>query len=503
MDRLKEIIQVLARRRMKRIEVFNDTGKVARSSLYYRLYQGIRDGEFTTDEEAARAIFGTDATEKKYLMLKSRVKARLLSTLMFLDNANSRYELAVIQCARGIFSAQILLQNGARSTAEAMLHSTLNQAEKFELTDVAMNCLLKLRYSAAFIGNKAAFDEYRQRYREKEELYVAESRAEEYYQVLVLPFGKSSSNRPELSVEALAFVEETERLRRPRTSFKLEMTHFRLKVMAGQISGNPEMVMQACDEGEAYLKERKHLALPIRFGEIAVYRLTVYIQLGDFERGSQLVLDSLQYFNEGSLNWMIFMESYFLLAMHTGHYACAADIYLKVTRHHRFGTLDDTRKEKWRIFEGFLQYILDGQIDPASGARFESQFKLMKFLNEVPIYSKDKRGLNIAILILQVLFLLDRRDYSGIISRAEALKVYCSRYLKVDENYRSNCFLKMMLLMEKKGFAYEETSRTSERYFALLKSHRYNYEAGNTASLEIIPYEHLWSTILGKLQAIK
>ena len=172
----------------------------------------------------------------------------------------------------------------------------------------------------------------------------------------------------------------------------------------------------------------------------------------------------------------------------TAHYAKAAEVFRQATEHPRFSSLDDVRKEKWRIFEAFLRYILNGRIDAEAGGVAESQFKLMKFLNEVPTYSKDKRGLNIAIIILQILFLLDRRDFDGIIARAEALKVYCSRYLKLDENYRSNCFLKMMLLMEKKGFEYEATSKIADQYFQSLKSSRFNYEAGNLASLEIIPF---------------
>lgn len=500
MDKLQEIIRVVARMRLKRIEVFNENGNLNRKNLYYRLYQGIKDGSFSSDEDAARALFDTDASDKKYQMLKSRVKNRLLNTMLFLDNSMSRYDQAVLQCNRNLMAAKALLQSGARKAGESMLMTTLTQAEKFELNDVALSCLLSLRYSAAFSGNKAEFDFYRKRFQEVEDIFHAECKAEEYYQVITLPFGKSSSNRPELASIANSYVQEIEEERAKHTSYKLELVLFRLRVMAGQIGGNPESVLEACDQAEKFLNQRKHLAAKIRFGEIGLYRMTAYLQLGAFEEGRKTVETGLQNFGDGSLNWTIFLEHYFLLCMHTSHYAQAAEVFKQVTEHPRFGNLDEVRKEKWRIFEAFLRYILNGRIDPAAGEVVESQFKLMKFLNEVPTYSKDKRGLNIAILILQILFLLDRRDFDGIIARAEALKVYCSRYLKVDENYRSNCFLKMMILMEKKGFEYEATSKMAERYFQSLKTSRFNYEAGNLASLEIIPYEQLWATILHKLR---
>ncbi|MBP8074140.1 MAG: hypothetical protein KAY96_05235 [Bacteroidia bacterium] len=500
MDRLQEIIRVVGRMRLRRIEVFNETAGRYRKNLYYRLYQGIKEGTFKTDADASMALFGVEPSEKKYLMLKSRVKNRLLNTLLFLDNTMSRYDQAILQCNRNLVAAKALLQSGARKAGESMLITTLHQAEKFELNDVALSCLLSLRYSAAFSGNRTDFEHYRKRFREVEAIFHAECKAEEFYQIITLPFGKSSSNQPELASTANAFVEEIELERRKHTSFKLELVLFRLRVMAGQIGGNPDLVLEACDQTEVFLSKRKHLAAKIRYGEIALYRMTAYIQLGTFEPGLKTFNNGLQFFGDGSLNWMIFQEHFFLLCMHTAHYAKAAEVFRQATEHPRFSSLDDVRKEKWRIFEAFLRYILNGRIDAEAGGVAESQFKLMKFLNEVPTYSKDKRGLNIAIIILQILFLLDRRDFDGIIARAEALKVYCSRYLKLDENYRSNCFLKMMLLMEKKGFEYEATSKIADQYFQSLKSSRFNYEAGNLASLEIIPYEQLWSTILQKLR---
>lgn len=502
MDKLHEIVRVVGRKRLKRIEVFNDFGGSKKDNLYYRFYRGVKDGTFQSDEDAAKALFETDPSDKKYLMLKSRVKARLLNTLFFLDNTSSRYEQAVYKCNRNLMTAKFLLLNGARATAESMLRTTLHESDKFELTEISLNCLLSLRYGASITGNITDFDYYRKRFSEVEALFQAECKAEEYYQVITIPFSRSNSNRPELAAQAMEYVEEIENVRKEHSSFRLEMALFRLKTMAGQICGDHEYVLKACDENEAYISKKTNMTLKIRFGEIALYRIVAFLHLGRYEDGKKIASKSVQYFGEGSANWMIFHENYFLLCMHTGNYQMAADIYQQVTEHPRFEKIDDTRKEKWRIFEAFLRYMLNGNIDIEAGAIAESQFKIMKFLNEVPIYSKDKRGLNIAIIILQVLFLLDRGDFDGIISKAEALRVYCSRYLRQDENYRSNCFLKTVLLMEKKDFDYERTAKNAERYFHKLNSSRFDYQNGNLASLEIIPYEKLWKTILGKLHNI-
>jgi hypothetical protein len=502
MEKLQEIVRVVGRKRIKKIEVFNDQQSVGRGSLLYKFYQGLKSGKFQSDEDAARELCGTDAMDKKYLMLKSRVRRRLMNTLFFLEKSPSRYEQAIHKCNRNLVAAKYLLLNGARLSAESLLRATLAEAEKFGLTEVAVSCLRTLRYRASFSGNENEFRRYNQRFKELQQILDAEYLAEEYYQVITIPYVKSLSVRPELAKEAYQYLKEIEEVRKKGTSFELEMNYFRLRIMTHQIAVHHHEVIKACGEAEAFLSKNRHISQNIRFGEYAFYRIIAYMHLGEYELGKETANNSLRYYQKGSLNWMIFLEYFFLLSMHTKNYQKAAEIYQEVVGHPRFQQLDETRREKWRIFEAFLRYMAKEVLDEATHAETDSaRFNIFKFINEVPTFSKDKRGLNIAILILQVLFFLDRSDYNGIIQRAETLKVYTSRYLKQDENYRSNCFLKMVLIMENKDFDYERTARVAEKYYAKLKNSALNYQNGNVANIEIIPYEQLWATILEKLKA--
>ncbi|MEM1000518.1 MAG: hypothetical protein AAGN35_25925 [Bacteroidota bacterium] len=500
MKKLQEIVRVVGRKRLRRIEVFNEAGGgTNRSSLYYRFYRGIKEQKYTTDEEAARDLCGTDPTDKKYLMLKSRVRARLINTLFFLDQTTTRYEAALYKCNRNLVAAKFLLQGNARYTATSMLRSTYNEAEKYGLTAIAIDCLRHLRYGASLNGQEALYRQYNERFKELQRILAAEDLAEGYYQEITLPFARSSANIPQLSQTAFAHLQEIEELRSNLSSFNLELQYFRLRIMAHQIATHYREVLAAAEEGEAFLKEHADFVQQIRFGEFAFYKMAALLHLGEYEKGKSLANRSLNYYPEGSLNWMLFLEYYFLLCMHTGNYDKAAEVYKKVTEHPRFEMMNQVRKEKWKIFEAFLTYMMQDVLQSDNG-QFTQKFKVWKFMNEVPIFSRDKRGLNIAILVLQVLFLLDRGDFDGIIQRAEALKVYASRYLKQDENFRSNCFLKMVLLMEKKDFNYERTRKTSEKYYHKLQTSRFDYKHGSLATLEIIPYEHLWQTILEKLR---
>ncbi len=56
------------------------------------------------------------------------------------------------------------------------------------------------------------------------------------------------------------------------------------------------------------------------------------------------------------------------------------------------------------------------------------------------------------IKLLQILFLLTDHKYGQIIDRIDALNQYTYRYLRKDETFRSNCFIKMLVLMTKADF---------------------------------------------------
>ena len=123
------------------------------------------------------------------------------------------------------------------------------------------------------------------------------------------------------------------------------------------------------------------------------------------------------------------------------------------------------------------------------------EFRLYRFLNDVPIFSKDKRGINVTILILHIMFLLRQGKHGHICDRVDALKQYSRRYLRRDENFRSNCFIKMLILLPKASFNKMRTERHASDLVKKLNSMPiHNTRQG--IETEPIPYEHLWEMTL-------
>ena len=122
-----------------------------------------------------------------------------------------------------------------------------------------------------------------------------------------------------------------------------------------------------------------------------------------------------------------------------------------------------------------------------------------KFLNEVPLYSKDKSGLNVQILIVQILFYFRQGKIDQAINRIASLNQYCHKYLRKDHTLRSNCFIKMLVILITNQFHKEATLRKTKKYIKILKENPIQ-KAKQSIAIEIVPFEDLWEIITADLK---
>ena len=165
--------------------------------------------------------------------------------------------------------------------------------------------------------------------------------------------------------------------------------------------------------------------------------------------------------------WFKLQELYLTLCLHTRNYQKAWETYHCATGHRKFRSLFANAQEVWRIYEAWLYFLLRaGKIHDREG-KAKKKFRLGKFINEVPTFSKDKRGLNVPILIVQIVLLLQEGVYDRLFDRMEAIAQYKHRYLDKEQNYRSNVFIRMLLETSKASFNKKEAMERVERYHKL------------------------------------
>ena len=181
-----------------------------------------------------------------------------------------------------------------------------------------------------------------------------------------------------------------------------------------------------------------------------------------------------------------------MICLYTRDYQEAYDLYKEQAKH---DCLFPTLAEYWKIIWGYLYFLI--KVEKIKEYT-EERFHLGKFLNEVPIYSKDKAGNNINILIIQVLTRMQREQYGQIIDRIEALETYSRTYTRNPETKRANLFIKMILQMNKASFRPVATERKTRA--TLEKLQNTPLGLGQNLAIEMVPYEVLWEEVMGMLK---
>lgn len=493
----REMVSLVTTQRLKKIEVIDDIGSYG-NNLNHQLFKGIANGTYKTDDEAAQALYQSKGSDKKYQMLKSRLKDRLVNTLFFIDHSkiqNTPYQRAVYQCNRNYFCAKLLLTHGARTSAISMAKSTLTSSEKFDLNEITLLCARMLRHHYSMAGLKKEYSRYHNLVLNSLKKVRAETKAENMYEGLVMEFALSKAFRPEIEKKAKQFFIQSKELSKYQNTFHLTILYYRIGTLYYQISRNYKGLLQLCNRQQLYLKKNPIFYAPSGEGEIALLKMVCCLYLKDFKQGKLNAEDALHLYKKGSNNWFTVLENYFLLTIHEGKYEAALAIFEEAVHHPRFHLLREEKHETWKIFEAYINYMLPD--NPNS-----KDFKMLKFLNEVPIYSKDKAGFYPAILIAQLLYLLNLGDDDKLERNIESLRIFSSRYLTGKKAPRTTLFIKMLRQLVNYNYDLKKVRQRSLPYLENLKSNEKN-SGGEIDSMEIIPYEVAWEIILSRLMQKK
>jgi tetratricopeptide (TPR) repeat protein len=470
-----------------------------------QLYDGIASGKISSDEDALRIIYQSDGIQGRLPSLKNKLKERLLDALFIIDYHQSGLtdrQTAYYECHKRWSAAMILLSRNAKITAIDLLETLMRHTVKFDFTELTLDIvrLLRLHYGTVE-GNNRKYEHYRERYRYYQTVGAAENEAEELYADLVIQYVNSKSAKEQTHELAIEYYKKLELYLAISESFKLQLCARLIQLMIYTTVADYRKAAALSEDAIAFFNKKPYNSgVPL---QVFYYQLLVcYLQLHEYDNGKQLFEQYKNIFSEeGSFNWFKFQELFFLFGMHTGNYEDALSVCIYVVDHPKLAEHPDHIIESWRIYEGYVQYLIHiGLLPKGELTGRMGKFKVTKFLNEIPTFSQDRRGMNIPVLALQILFTISSKEYQKAIDRVEAIEKYCGRYLRHNDTFRSNCFIKMLLQIPAGSFHKEAVVRKAEKYLNMLKSMPVEI-ANQSHEIEIIPYEVLWEIILHHLPA--
>ncbi len=499
MDEIRDVIGNLLTRRANRIEVLEEGQG---DTLYSKFFEGVKGGDFTDDDSAAKALYGTTAQDSRYKVLKTRFKERLMNTMLFITPRNSGEARSasqeIFKCYRQFIIAKLLLAGGAQMAGKANMRTAMTKARGLQQWDLVMLASLTLRRLVGKEGNSVEYAHIDLIYQDSLSKLLAETESEKIQTDVEILLAKKVGKNEFIDEQVRIGYERINQLSAAHPTTTILFKQFMLTIA---YLGNINQQEKAYELGEEYLKSflaDERYYTKTRHANIMMQMLDCTLQLRDYHRALQIAHSIKRLYREGTANWFTLQELVFLTSLNTGRLKEAAQLYDLVIRHPDFGRLKMSKQEIWKLFGGYLWFDLRTANQADLAERIygsNSRFSMNRLLNETQEISADKQGVNVAIVVLRVLYLLDRAEFGELVDYTGAVRRYLYKYLSVNRSPRSYYFVKMILAIDKYGFdAKVIESRTRK---ILEKMSEVNVQLNTTETrMEIVPYEEIWDKML-------
>ncbi len=504
MKNLIEISRIVTKKKVRKIEIFDDAALRTKNSKFNEFYEALMTGKLRNDRDAATLLYACSPTDDKYRQLKSRFRKRLLNTLFFLDvnvPSAANYERAYYSCNKDWTLVKILLANGAEMTAADLAASILATGLKFRFADIIVNCSRILRAWAAKEGDEKSFEEYDGHIKEYSNVLDAEIRSEELYQRVTMHYHESPIKTRELREKMETYCDALVSLSEIYDSPVVMYNMYLVWAYKYEMTFDFQSMLEVCERAEAYMEANPAYWQEEKLEIFQLKKMSAYLHLQDYKNGKIEAEKALIRFEEGSEMWFTFMELYLLLALHSDNYLNAYAIFQRAIGQPKFKKLHSSEREKWNIYEVYIEYLLEsmpGNAAAAAAAKRKGCFRSAKFLNDPVLYPKDQRIFTVHLVIAQILFYLEKNNESAVTERIDRLKNYANRQLKPEEYHRVIAFIRLLQQLAKAEFQVAELT-TVDKYYNRLVETPFYYR-GKLTEMEIIPFEKLWNLILGAVK---
>ncbi|HOY04758.1 MAG TPA: hypothetical protein PLO67_05105 [Saprospiraceae bacterium] len=498
-DVLKDLVQTITRNKIKNIEVLGNPGE--EKSRVELMYDGISSGKFKSEDDVARHFFKSDAKDANYRKLKNKLIRQLVNTAFFVDvnqPAFNERAKAYFTAYRDFAAGVVLMTRNAVKSGIYIFQLVLEQAVKYEFTDLAADVSRILRREYARVGGDYEKNQYytnlHRRYEEKKRCEIL---ATDYYETLVSYYLTKRSPNEDIHQLASTYFNELFPMAETVDTSAFYSTMFSVGIIKFSSVNDIENAIKICEDALGILMPRKNTNRSTLVG-ITLQKIAFYIQLrsSNSTEIKDLFRYALSILEEGDFNWFRAHEIYFYSCIYSRNYNEALDIFEKIVQSSSFQLLEGSHHDNWLLLGGYLHLLAKlGVLNAAKVESIVGTFKFGKFFNEIEVLDKDKEGMNIPLVLLPVLFHLAQKtfDDQNDIS-VDALEKYRQRWLANDMNRRSDSFLKMLIAFAKKDYASAAAEKKISKELEILKSETPQV-AGQNFAVEVVPYETLWELL--------
>ena len=498
---LQELVSVVNRYKTRKIEIIGNVAKSGKTeNIYQEFYKLLCAGKFSSDEEAANYFGYKNPSDKGFRRLKSGLQKRIVNSAMFIDQDSqfdSERHKIYFRCSKIWVAARAISSKTAFNVAYNLAESIVKDLVKIEAIDLLYLVLDYIKLKSAFIkGDQKKFEYYNELSNQCLKQLQEEHIAKTNYSKMMIKLVKSKKYDQELVDEIRGYFEELKQIKNPKSTCMFLANYYIIGIASEMTAQNHVKAIEICDEAiKEYGKNEFHVKSTLA----AFYhqKAACLISVDKLEDAEKEIQECTNLLTAGSFNWYKDRELSICLFFHQKKFQQGFEVFLEARYHPNFNSLNAINIEQWKLTEAWMHFFIKHELIQLNKDQEEilKKFRINKFLNDVPLYSKDKSGMNIHLIILQILFALQDKKYGLITDRIDALKKYQSRYLKKDDNYRSNIIIRMLISMGEASFHKSATIRKTNKLWEQLQNVPSNLVDTNI-HVEKVPYEMIWNAVL-------
>jgi hypothetical protein len=493
-----QLSKLLTKQKVIALGLFKDN-KIDTETKYLMFYEKIIANEIKNDKEAKKAL-NYSKNSPAFLKFKERYIKKVLDYILLFEASVKSNEFINEEYYRllKLYTAGKIIQfKHQLSNATVIFKYIFDLARKYDFLDLQLYSALELRKLYGYlVPDKKLFDYYEIKLDEIETEFKTKLTLDKIYDKVSHDYtaiklkDENLFKKDTLSkgVKLLETIKES-------TSVASKTKAYEIVSFAYSINNRLEDSISISKESILLLEESESaskLKISLAYKDI----LSAYLKLRDFDNATLYLHKTLALLTQKSVNHFRMKSTEYLLYAVSKDYNKLFKVTMEVINSKELKQ-HQVLLEEWRLREAYINILIEsGKVDKKLiNASNYPKFRLNKFLNEIEVFSKDKRGINISILVVELMHFLIRKEYDKLMDKLDALNQYTYRYLRNDSTLRSNCFIKMLLKIPDAEYHPIRTARYVSKYEKKLKANPLEVLL-KSVNVEIIPFENLWEIII-------
>jgi hypothetical protein len=498
MQKLKQYVDLITQFKVKKQEVNALLGD--EQTKIHRFFDGLAKRRWKDEEDAiVRELYGAefDTRHAPYRALKTELKKKLKNMLFLIDfkqpDILNDIQLAYYEGLRTEAAIKILFGRVKVDAGVDLCLHLMDIALKFELTEMVISSARYLRnHYRSRQPNEKKYEYYRNLHNQYFEVYSAECLADDLYTDISGYYVNNKSTKKWLQPTIQGYVSQLMPYKGKVNTFSFLKFFGHLELFAHMVVNDYSATLNVCNEYISQLESKSFLH---KASLIMLYhqKIVCHLMLRQHDEGWKAIQKMASWVIYGSQNWFKDRTLFIQFCLHTSRHKEAMQGCIESINHEDFKNQSKDVQEELNIYQGYIQWLVAvGKIRPSQvEAEQIGSFDLNEFLKSIPTFAHDKRGLNVPVLMLQILWTISREDYDGFLERLDAFKQYKTRYLRDDPNSRTNLLIKLLTTVPELNYDLKKIKKQTDKTYNTLVNTTYSLK-DETHEIEAFPYDMYW-----------